>query len=196
MTRRCATTSGSKMIEIPRFADRRQCAAVISAYDRCRDRHAADTGVAFWNGRVMGISSFPDSENAVRRILQRWRHRATTIAAIQAGRMIFSDTIMVVRWDGQAMPPHRDHRGADGSPNLTPWREWAGIIYLNDNYIGGRLVFPDSGTVYRPVIGSLALFPASLLHAVEAADGMPRYTSPLWFTSDAAKVDPSATIRY
>jgi 2OG-Fe(II) oxygenase superfamily len=102
---------------------------------------------------------------------------------------------MVVRWNGQAMPAHRDHCNGDGSPNATPWREWAGIIYLNDDYTGGRLIFPESGTAYRPVAGALALFPASLLHAVEAGSVMPRYTAPLWFTGDPAHVDPFAVVR-
>jgi len=185
-----------EMIEICQFADPGDCDAVIAAYERCRGVHAASIGEAFWDGRVMGIASFPDSENQVRRILQRWRHRATALASIQAARVLYSDTILVVRWDGQAMPPHRDQCHADGTPNSTPWREWAGIIYLNDNYAGGRLIFPESRKAYRPVAGALVLFPASWLHGVEEATGVPRYTSPLWFTGNPARVDPFATTRY
>jgi hypothetical protein len=183
-------------IEIRRFANRSECAEVIAAYERCRSRHAADAGADFWNGRVIGIGGFPDVENDVRRILQRWRHRATAIVTVGAGRVLFSDSVMVVRWSGDAMPAHRDHCNSDGSPNATPWREWAGIVYLNDNYSGGRLMFPESGTAYRPTAGNLALFPAARLHAVEAGWGAPRYTAPLWFTGDPGRADPFAVVRY
>jgi hypothetical protein len=185
------------LVEISQFAVPPECEAVVAAYERCRTKHAANTGEAFWESRVMGIGSFPDTENEARRILQRWRHCATGIALMLTARVLFSDTMLVVRWDGQAMPPHRDHCLADGTPNSTPWREWAGIIYLNDDYVGGCLVFPESGKTYRPVAGSLVLFPASVWHGVEeTVSGRPRYTSTLWLTSDPIHVDPLSTLNF
>jgi hypothetical protein len=184
------------MLELARFADPDDCAAVIAAYERSRGGFGADVGDPFFDRRVMWIGSFPDTENAARRILQRWRHRATVVASTWAGRRMYSDTIQVVRWDGQAMPPHRDHCHPDGSPNPTPWRELAGIIYLNSAFAGGRLVFPEIGKSYTPVAGSLLLFSGALLHGVEAGSGGPRYTSPAWFTHDPAHADPWAAIRF
>jgi hypothetical protein len=179
------------LVEVSQFAAPAECEAVIAAYERCQSHHASNTGESFWDGRLMGIGSFPDTENEARRILQRWRHCATGIALMLTARVLFSDTMLVVRWDGQSMPPHRDHCLADGTANSTPWREWAGIIYLNDDYVGGRLVFPESCTTYRPVAGSFVLFPASVWHGVEGTvSGMPRYTSTLWLTSDPLHVDP------
>ena len=184
------------MLELRRFADPDDCAAVIAAYERSRGAHGAIVGDPFFDRRVMWIGSFPNSENPVRRILQHWRHRATAVASIWAGQTMYSDTIQVVRWDDQAMPPHRDHCHPDGSPNPSPWRELAGIIYLNAGYDGGRLIFPEIGESYRPVAGSLMLFSGALLHGVEAAAGAPRYTSPAWFTRDAARADPWAKVRF
>src|SRR5260370_26259966 len=107
-----------------------ECEAVIAAYERCQSQHATNTGESFWDGRLMGIGSFPDTENEARRILQRWRHCATGIALMLTARVLFSDTMLVVRWDGQSMPPHRDHCLADGTANSTPCRECAGLVYL------------------------------------------------------------------
>jgi len=184
------------MLELRRFADRDDCRMVIAAYDRSRGVYGANIGDPFFDGRVMWISSFPDTENAARRILQQWRHRATAVASMWAGQRMYSDTIQVVRWNGQAMPAHRDHRNADGSPNPTPWREWAGIIYLNDGYDGGRLLFPETGESYVPFAGALVLFPGEWLHGVEAASGAPRYTAPGWFTRDPSRVDPWAAYAF
>jgi hypothetical protein len=184
------------VLELRRFADPDDCAGVIAAYERSRQMHGAIVGDRFFDRRVMWIGSFPDSENVTRRILQHWRHRATIAASMLSGRQMYSDTIQVVRWDGQAMPPHRDHCHPDGSPNPTPWREWAGIVYLNDGYSGGRLVFPETGQTYTPVAGSLVLFHGAMLHAVEVGSGGPRYTSPAWFTSDLEHADPFANVRF
>jgi 2OG-Fe(II) oxygenase superfamily len=184
------------MLELRHFADQDDCLAVIAAYQRSRESHAEIVGDPFFDRRVMWIGSFPDAENPARRILQRWRRRATLVASILAGRPMYSDTIQVVRWDGQAMPPHRDHCHLDGTPNPSPWRELAGIIYLNGGYAGGRLVFPEIGQSYAPVSGALLLFSGALLHGVEAAAGAPRYTSPAWFTRDPEHCDPWAAINF
>jgi hypothetical protein len=184
------------MLELRRFADPDDCVAVIAAYERSRGSHGAIVGDPFFDRRVMWIGSFPDTENSTRRILQQWRRRATTVASTWSRQRMYSDTIQVVRWDGQAMPPHRDHCHPDGSPNPSPWRELAGIIYLNGGFSGGRLIFPETGESYSPVAGALLLFSGALLHGVEAAVGGPRYTAPAWFTRDLAHADPWAAVRF
>ncbi len=184
------------MIEIRHFADPDDCRTVIAAYERCRPSRGTAIGDPFFDYRVLYISSFPDTENATRRILQRWRNRATAIASTWAGRRLYADTIQVVRWDGQAMPPHQDDRHPDGAPHLTPWREWAGVVYLNDEYSGGRLYFPHTGEAYQAVAGALVLFEGATLHGVEAVTRGVRYTSPAWFTSDPAREDAIAQIVY
>jgi hypothetical protein len=177
------------MIEVTQFASPDDCRTVIEAYDRCRG-NAHIYGEPFFDGRVMFITSFPDSENQTRRILQDWRNRETAAVIKATGQQMYPDTIQVVRWTTQAMPPHQDDRHPDGSPNPTPYREWAGVIYLNDDYEGGRLYFPETNVYYKPVVGSLVLFPAVTKHGVEATQGGARYASPAWFTRDPAYQDP------
>jgi hypothetical protein len=184
------------MLELCRFADPDDCRTVIAAYERSQATHGAIVGDPFFDRRVMWIGSFPDSENPARRILQRWRHRATVVVSMWSGQTMYSDTIQVVRWDDQAMPPHRDHRHPNGLPNPTPWREWAAIIYLNDDFAGGHLIFPETGENYIPVAGALVLFSGTSLHGVESASGGPRYTAPAWFTRDPTHADPWAAHRF
>ena len=184
------------MIEIGQFADPDDCRTVIAAYDRCQPTRGGAIGDPFFDYRVLYIGSFPDAENATRRILQRWRNRAAAIASAWACRRLYADTIQVVRWNGQAMPPHQDDRHPDGSPHRTPWREWAGVIYLNDDYDDGRLYFPQSGKAYHPAAGALVLFEGAALHGVEAVTRGIRYTSPAWFTSDPTREDVFARVVY
>jgi hypothetical protein len=177
------------MIEFRDFAIRSDCAAVIEAFERCRARHSRRIGDGFFDHRVLWINSFPKAENATRHILQTWRYGATDIVSRHVGKRLYSDTIQVVSWDGQEMPPHQDDRHPDGSPHNTPWREWAGIIYLNDAFDGGEIYFPDEGSSYKPVAGSLILFEGHQWHGVRAVARGRRYTAPSWFTSDPTHED-------
>lgn len=183
------------MIEIPNFADVAECRTVIAAYDRCR-ANAHIYGDPFFDGRVMFISSFPDTENETRRILQNWRNRETAVVSGIVGHQMYPDTIQVVRWTFEEMTPHRDHVDGNGAPNATPWREWAGVIYLNNDFDGGQIYFPETNEYYHPVPGSLVLFPALTLHGVKASRGGGRYTSPAWFTHDVSRQDVLAGAVY
>ena len=90
------------------------------------------------------------------------------------------------------MPPHYDNRHpCKNEPHPTPWREYAGVIYLNDNYTDGELFLssPDPHIVLRPEKGMLVVFGGGdgFMHGVRAPYGATRYTMPCWFTRDAAQ---------
>jgi hypothetical protein len=182
--------------EVRGFASPRDCWTVITAYERCRPAFASPVGDPFFDNRVMWIGSFPEGENEARRVLADWRMRATLTVSWHAGRRLYSDTIQVVRWDGQEMPPHQDDRHPDGSPHRTPWREWAGVIYLNDDYDGGEIWFPANELAYKPVAGSFVFFEGALVHGVRKTVNGIRYTSPSWYTADPLHEDPEARISY
>jgi hypothetical protein len=185
------------MHDVPGFAQIEECQIVINAYERCRTAYSRRNAHKFWNNRVLWINSFPDSENATRRILQAWRRRAATMLSANANCQLYSDTIQVVSWNGEEMPPHQDDRHPDGSPHGTPWREWASIIYLNSDFEGGEIYFPDrSGLQYKPVQGSIVFFKGAEWHGVRAVTGGTRYTAPGWFTRDPSREDQFARIDY
>jgi hypothetical protein len=63
---------------------------------------------------------------------------------------------------------------------------WSGhvsvIIYLNNDYDGGILYFPDQNVEIKPEPGLMVIFPGNLhfLHGVTKTSGNPRYTVSLW----------------
>jgi hypothetical protein len=63
---------------------------------------------------------------------------------------------------------------------------WSGhvsiIIYLNDDYDGGILYFPDQNVEIKPEPGMLVIFPGNMhfLHGVTETKGTKRYTISLW----------------
>jgi len=60
---------------------------------------------------------------------------------------------------------------------VKPWTH-TGVIFLNDDFTGGELVYPDQGCSFSPVIGSLVLAPAShdYPHYVNIVESGERFT--------------------
>jgi len=74
-------------------------------------------------------------------------------------------------------------------PNHTPQRDYTGLVYLNDNFTGGELVFPDRDVVIIPKAGLLVGFPCNheFVHAVPKVRSGKRYSLPVWFAVNPAK---------
>jgi predicted 2-oxoglutarate/Fe(II)-dependent dioxygenase YbiX len=95
----------------------------------------------------------------------------------------------LVRWlPGQYQHPHADkelHLGDDaGKPNSFPWYDLATIVYLNDDYDGGELYFPNQGIEFKPKAGNAYFFPGdrNYVHGVREITSNVRYTCPFFWT--------------
>ncbi len=108
---------------------------------------------------------------------------------------LYSDTIQIVRWNkGQSMPPHADNANPDGSEHVTPWRAYASVVYLNDDYEGGDIFFPRLATRVQPAKGMLLGFRGDFAHehgVEEITDGV-RYTMPGWYSRSPEHEDSYA----
>ena len=98
-------------------------------------------------------------------------------------------TPAMVRWlPGQYQHPHADkelHLGPDaGKPNFFPWYDIAGLFYLNDDYEGGELYFPNQNIQFKPKAGSAHFFPGDMnyIHGVSEVKSGIRYTVPFFWT--------------
>ncbi|PYL75949.1 MAG: hypothetical protein DMF26_07235 [Verrucomicrobia bacterium] len=74
-------------------------------------------------------------------------------------------------------------------PNHTPQRDYTGLLYLNDNFTGGQLVFRERHVVIIPKAGLLVGFPSNheFAHRVPKVLSGKRYSLPVWFTVNPAK---------
>ena len=95
----------------------------------------------------------------------------------------------IVRWlPGQFQKPHADkelHEGPDaGLPNDFPWYDLASLFYLNDDYEGGELYFPNQGIQFKPKRGAAYFFPGdkNFIHGVTEIKSGIRYTCPFFWT--------------
>lgn len=170
-----------------------QCEELIKYYnDSIEEKQAR--GVGFFDGRLLWYSRVEDSSPAKEIMRQT---RINTIKLIKEfyalGHEIYGDSIQLVSWpEGLGMTPHYDNRHPDkNEPHPSSWREYAGVIYLNDDYRGGELFISSANPpiVLKPEKGMLVVFGGGdgYMHGVNPAYGNARYTMPCWFTQDATK---------
>lgn len=78
--------------------------------------------------------------------------------------------------EGTGMHEHFD----SSKPN-----DIATLIYINDNYSGGEIYFPEYDISIKPEAGDLLTFPDNpmFVHGVRPITSGIRYTTPRWFTS-------------
>ena len=93
---------------------------------------------------------------------------------------------------GDSHIPHADNERLENGgwiPNHTPQRDYTGIAYLNEDFTGGDLVFPELNLVITPKPGLLIGFPSNhdFVHAVPEVLSGKRYSLPVWFTLNSAK---------
>lgn len=75
-------------------------------------------------------------------------------------------------------PPHSDSTGNSGEDNGTSHRHFSSIVYLNKDFSGGELFFPNQQLTITPKPGLLAIFPSTheYMHGItEIFDGV-RFT--------------------
>lgn len=139
-----------------------------------------------WYGRMINPRSMPPK---ILKLMAKIRKRAAkTIKADYAiTEPVYADTLQMVRWHpGNDQAPHADCEQPDGRPNEFPWRAFASIIYLNDEFEGGAIHFPKLGLEPKIKPRMLAYFPstADYLHGVKKITSGMRYTHSCFYTFD------------
>lgn len=84
---------------------------------------------------------------------------------------------------GTGMGLHRDNVNPDDLINV-----FGVVIYLNDNYLGGEIYYPDIGLSVKPKAGSLVVHPAGLLHGVKEVEEGVRYMISTFVKGDESTV--------
>jgi len=78
----------------------------------------------------------------------------------------------------QDQPPHSDSTGNNGEENGTSSRKFSSLLYLNDQFSGGNLWFPNQEIEVIPKPNTLVVFPATFdyLHGVKQVTSGIRYS--------------------
>lgn len=177
------------------FLSPETCRLLIEGFERNIDRLDEKAADPYWRSRLLYIQALghePAMQAAMREAQRGFvRELADFYGCREA---LYSDTIHIVRWrEGQSMEAHADNAHPDGSPNEYPWRSFASVAYLNDDYEGGEIYFSKLGRSLKPRAGTLVGFTGGLehFHGVTEVTRGTRYTMPAWHTHDAERRDKS-----
>lgn len=98
------------------------------------------------------------------------------------------DMMHVLKYEKSGfLPKHSDHGKSS--------RVLSVLLYLNDDYSGGEISWPDIGITLKPEAGSIVYFPANYVFTHEVApitDGV-RYALPNWFHNRKDKYESDGT---
>jgi hypothetical protein len=105
-------------------------------------------------------------------------------AAIASVHDLDPKTICKIGYHTQKWEPgayarvHSDNTDAEGNSGAFTRSRYAGFLYLNDNFEGGLLRFPDQNIEIKPEVGMLAVFDGGFnnMHEVSLIESGVRYT--------------------
>lgn len=95
------------------------------------------------------------------------------------GRKLKKLSFGISKWkEGAFAKPHSDNSDEDGTPNAWQENKLVTILYLNNDYEGGHLFFPDHNVDIRPDQGTMITFNsgAENIHGVSLVESGTRYT--------------------
>jgi hypothetical protein len=144
---------------------------------------------SYWENRVATEDTLRSADPEVVDIIKGMQARLKTKVDKFFNVDAIATSAAVVRWlPGQFQQPHADkelHVGEDrGKPNDFPYYDIAGLFYLNDDYEGGELYFPEQGIQFKPKAGSAYFFPGDMnyIHGVTEITSGIRYVCPFFWT--------------
>lgn len=182
-------------MRVPGFLNATEISKFLGCLDRHEDKFGKiDGNQDYWKGRTLTPSDVPDQE-----VVQLFRDTRDRILEVVSGQLteqlgpqppLYADVVNFARWPvGFELHPHADAENPGGAPHPFPWRNFASVIYLNDNYGGGEIYFPNFKLELKPKPGTLVVFPGTLryLHGVRAVTSGMRHTIASFLTYDATK---------
>ncbi len=144
-------------------------------------------GDPIYNNRVIHLIQYQHDEEIRSKIVEIRNRIKEAIIKEYKFEDIYEDTVQIVRWyEDMFQPPHADACNPDGSDNGLTFREIGSVIYLNDEYSGGKTYYTKYGIEVTPKAGTLIMHPSDLdhNHGVTEIKSDMRYTLASFWTKD------------
>ena len=148
--------------------------------------------VAFYNSLGMGLA--PHDQRLVElgldpKFFDNLKNKFKESCEMFFKRELKPNTSHAQKWNvGGFAAPHSDNSDHDGNPNAFEINKYVGILYLNDDYEGGELYFPEHSLEFKPPVYSFIMFPGGHenIHGVKEIIKGTRYTMvSFWDYADA-----------
>jgi len=169
----------NKIIEVPNFVSPEEAESMIKYFESFSSNWG---DIAFYNSSGMGVAA--QDQNLINfnlpidffsAIKNKYKEAVETIF----GRKVRPNTSHAQKWIvGGFAPPHSDNSDNDGHPNAFEINKFVGILYLNEDYEGGEIYFPDHKIEFKPKAYSYIVFPGGIenIHGVKEVLKGVRYT--------------------
>jgi hypothetical protein len=149
------------------------------------DQHKSS--IDYWNSRCIHYSSICDLDikkhlykivNSMRDLIEE---------KFPSDKPLYVEAPQFVRWPtGCELTPHADNIEQDGiTANASPWRNYGGVVYLNDEFVGGEIFYPFlNNLTIKPEPGMMVIHSADLkhTHGVHKITSGIRHTMSVFFT--------------
>lgn len=141
----------------------------------------------FWSGRTINYKKIidPEYKNIFKSLMINIQK---TIISEYNISEIYPDTIDLVRWfEGMEQVPHCDDMSNNNEEvKKFGHRVFGCVLYLNDDYEGGKTYYPNFDIEITPKMGKLAVHPGDCvhLHGVTPIKNSTRYTVASFWTLD------------
>lgn len=180
-----------QIFELDNFLDPSVCDEICGWFKNT-PKISTNGGNSLFNGRQINYELIQDRR--IKKIVNSFKYDAAFAARILFQQeYLYPDYTDIVLWEeGSGMLVHSDNCDQEGNPNYCAWRTYSGVLYLNDDFLGGETFFPDHGPLFiKPKKGKLAIYPAGLEynHGVTTVVGNKRYTMPIWFTDNRQYIE-------
>ena len=171
------------------FLSPEDCRSFIACYEENRPNLRQDTS-EYWRDRVLYFTAMPERDRAIKLRMRELLYRQIELLRQHFAYTgpLYPETVNLVSWPQDLeMIPHVDQD--DGFAQ----RMFAAVGYLNDDYEGGEIYFPEIAESIKPKAGMLLAFHCGPRHrhGVRATKGNLRYTFPSWFTEREECIDRS-----
>lgn len=137
-----------------------------------------------WSGRVIYNNQFENLEEENRNLLYSINKKISLDYSLSED--IYPEYLGLVKWEiGDVQHPHADGEEVNGKHQFY-WRNFGCVLYLNDDYDGGEIYFPNQNIEIKPKPNTLVFFPGTLefLHGVNPITKGIRYTLTSFWTFD------------
>lgn len=179
-----------QIAEFKNFFDEEYCSQIIEFLDGNDDDGDKWNPICFPS--VLGVNVGEPNATEYVSVEDMGKIRDKMLVAMEEviGRKLKNVTMSGHKYPtGSWAAPHSDSSELDGTPNAWQMNKYACILYLNANYEGGAIYFPQHNLDIHPEAGSLLAFQGSheFLHGVREITSGDRFTI-LAFWDDAEAV--------
>ena len=179
----------AELLVVENFLTPKDCRSFIDCYEGNRLNLRSDTS-DYWRDRVLYFTNTGEQYRSTKLRMRELVYRQVELVKQHFGYSgpLYPETVNLVSWPpGLEMTPHVDQ------DNGFEQRMFAAVGYLNDDYEGGEIYFPEIGESIKPKAGMMVAFHCGPRHrhGVRETQGNLRYTFPTWFTERKDRIDQS-----